>query len=342
MSLRLFPPLALLASLAAVTTTAIAAESPAVNPFFAKAEQLYAEGDTDLALELYAKGLELAGDDVDAHIRYASLLQQQGRDSDALAAYDAGLKQNNASAELHVRLADLLPKKGRLADAYQHYQTAYQLEPDSDAGVDAYVQIARITKQNESTVDSKAEIEWSQGTAPAKSTSTESGRIEFTPETLGEFSLLHQRLQGEWCLEWVDVYKREDGVCRSQIDNGDYLFVNPASPVSFKFGSRNVLAAAEGGSWPKGIGADNDGNIYVADTAFGNFQIFDPQGRLLLAIGKRDSNYGPANFMLPAGLAVDEDGRVYLVDQYFRKVDVFRPASLAVDEGWLVYREKPE
>ena len=95
-------------------------------------------------------------------------------------------------------------------------------------------------------------------------------------------------------------------------------------------------------SRPKGIGADNDGNIYVADTAFGNFQIFDPQGRLLLAIGKRDSNYGPANFMLPAGLAVDEDGRVYLVDQYFRKVDVFRPASLAVDEGWLVYREKPE
>ena len=253
MSLRLFPPLALLASLAAVTTTAIAAESPGVNPFFAKAEQLYAEGDPDLAIELYARGLELVGDDVDAHIRYASLLQQQGRDSDALAAYDAGLKQNNASAELHVRLADLLQQTGRLADAYQHYQTAYQLEPDSDAGVDAYVQIARITKQNESTVDSKAEIEWSQGTAPAKSTSTESGRIEFTPETLGEFSLLHQRLQGEWCLEWVDVYKREAGVCRSQIGNGDYLFINPASPVSFQFGNRNVLTAAKGLEHGSGI-----------------------------------------------------------------------------------------
>jgi hypothetical protein len=63
---------------------------------------------------------------------------------------------------------------------------------------------------------------------------------------------------------------------------------------------------------------------------------------LLLAVGNRDSNNGPASFMLPAGLAVDEDGRVYLVDQYFRKVDVFRPASLAVDEGWLVHREKLE
>jgi DNA-binding beta-propeller fold protein YncE len=90
-------------------------------------------------------------------------------------------------------------------------------------------------------------------------------------------------------------------------------------------------------SRPKGIGADKDGNIYVVDTAFGNFQIFNSQGRLLLAVGLRSATPGPATFMLPAGLAVDEDGRVYMVDQYFRKVDVFRPASLAADEGWLVY-----
>ena len=87
---------------------------------------------------------------------------------------------------------------------------------------------------------------------------------------------------------------------------------------------------------PKGIGADGDGNIYVVDTAFGNFQIFNGDGQLLLAVGSRNSAPGPAHFMLPAGLALDEDGRVYMVDQYFRKVDVFRPASLAADQGWLV------
>jgi DNA-binding beta-propeller fold protein YncE len=95
-------------------------------------------------------------------------------------------------------------------------------------------------------------------------------------------------------------------------------------------------------SRPKGIGADKEGNIYVADTAFGNFQIFNAQGRLLLAVGIRNSGPGPANFMLPAGLAIDEDGRVYMVDQYFRKVDVFRPASLAEDEGFLVNRSRAE
>ncbi len=93
-------------------------------------------------------------------------------------------------------------------------------------------------------------------------------------------------------------------------------------------------------SRPKGIGADKNGNIYIVDTAFGNFQIFNPQGELLLAVGSRNSAPGPATFMLPAGLAVDEDGRIYMVDQYFKKVDVFRPVSLAVDQGWLVYKPK--
>jgi len=95
-------------------------------------------------------------------------------------------------------------------------------------------------------------------------------------------------------------------------------------------------------SRPKGIGADKDGNIYVVDTAFGNFQIFNAQGRLLLAVGSRSATPGPATFMLPAGLAVDEDGRIYMVDQYFRKVDVFRPVSLAADQGWLVFRPKTD
>ena len=93
-------------------------------------------------------------------------------------------------------------------------------------------------------------------------------------------------------------------------------------------------------SRPKGIGVDKNGNIYIADTAFGNFQIFDAQGQLLLAVGSRNATPGPATFMLPAGLALDEDGRIYMVDQYFRKVEVFRPVSLAVDQGWLVHKPK--
>lgn len=87
-------------------------------------------------------------------------------------------------------------------------------------------------------------------------------------------------------------------------------------------------------SRPKELALDKEGNIYVVDTAFGNFQIFNPQGQLLLAIGTRGERNGPAKYMLPAGIAVDSDGRVYMVDQYFQKVDVFRPVDLDEKSGF--------
>ena len=85
----------------------------------------------------------------------------------------------------------------------------------------------------------------------------------------------------------------------------------------------------------KEIAMDRDGNVYVVDTAFGNFQIFSADGELLLFIGERSERDAPARYMLPSGIAVDEDGRVLVVDQWFRKIDVYRPASLAPGAGFL-------
>ena len=86
---------------------------------------------------------------------------------------------------------------------------------------------------------------------------------------------------------------------------------------------------------PKGIALDATGNVYVSDAAHGNFQIFDGSGQLLLFVGDRSEKSGRATYMLPAGIDVDEDGRVYMVDQYFRKLDVFRPAGLPENTGFL-------
>jgi hypothetical protein len=76
---------------------------------------------------------------------------------------------------------------------------------------------------------------------------------------------------------------------------------------------------------PKGIATDATGNIYVVDAAFGNVQIFNNKGQVLMFIGNRDRAGKPGKFFLPAGVAVGEDGRVYMVDQYFRKIDIFKP-----------------
>ena len=88
-----------------------------------------------------------------------------------------------------------------------------------------------------------------------------------------------------------------------------------------------------GGDHPKR--RDSHVAINVVDTAFGNFQIFTEDGKLLLDVGGRSNSDGPAKYMLPSGIAVDEDGRVYIVDQFFRKVDVFRPAALSATAGFL-------
>jgi DNA-binding beta-propeller fold protein YncE len=92
---------------------------------------------------------------------------------------------------------------------------------------------------------------------------------------------------------------------------------------------------------PKEIAADAEGNVYVVDSAFGNFQVFNPDGELLLFAGERSERDAPGRYMLPSGIAVDEDGRVYVVDQWFRKVDVFRPYHMKPDDGFLGMRPKP-
>jgi hypothetical protein len=56
---------------------------------------------------------------------------------------------------------------------------------------------------------------------------------------------------------------------------------------------------------------------------------------LLTFVGKKGNRGVPGEFLLPAGIAVDEDGRVYLADQFFRKVEVYRPADMPPNGGFL-------
>jgi len=118
------------------------------------------------------------------------------------------------------------------------------------------------------------------------------------------------------------------------VDGGNFR-VQKFSPDG-KFISTFGSIGRQGGQFsrPKEGALDKDGNIYVADAAFGNFQIFNSKGQLLLAIGSRAEKGGPAKYMLPSGIAVDSDGRIYFVDQFFQKVDVFRPATLGLTEGF--------
>jgi len=126
------------------------------------------------------------------------------------------------------------------------------------------------------------------------------------------------------------LYVVDGGNFRVQIFKSDGTFVRAFGTIGRRPGQF---------SRPKEIAADADGNVYVVDSAFGNFQIFDKDGQMLMAVGSRSDGDAVAKYMLPSGIAVDGDGRVYMVDQYFRKVDVYRPAALAPDAGFVAKRE---
>lgn len=120
------------------------------------------------------------------------------------------------------------------------------------------------------------------------------------------------------------------------VDSGNFRVqvIDPAtSTLIRKFGQ----VGRDYGSFsrPKDIAVDKEGKIYVSDAAFGNFMIFNPEGKLLLFVGKRGGQLKPGNFMLNSGIAVDEDGRVLMADQFFQKVDIFRPVTITEESGYL-------
>ena len=129
------------------------------------------------------------------------------------------------------------------------------------------------------------------------------------------------------------LYVVDTGNFRIQIFDRDGKYLKSFGSVGKQLGSF---------ARPKEIAADAEGNVYVIDSEQGNFQIFNADGELLMFIGQHDERGGPARYMLPTGIHVDEDGRVYVVDQFFRKVDVFRPARLKPEQGYLAAKNKPD
>jgi outer membrane protein assembly factor BamB len=73
---------------------------------------------------------------------------------------------------------------------------------------------------------------------------------------------------------------------------------------------------------PKGVAADDEGNVYVVESMHDTLLVFDDAQRLLLSIGGTGSEVG--RFYLPAGVWVDGRNRVYVADMFNGRVVVFQ------------------
>ncbi|MCX6355726.1 MAG: TIGR03663 family protein [Candidatus Aureabacteria bacterium] len=72
---------------------------------------------------------------------------------------------------------------------------------------------------------------------------------------------------------------------------------------------------------PRGICADGEGSIYVADTKNHRWQKFDKEGKPLLSVGAQGK--GEAQFEQPTGIAVDQEGNVYVSDTWNHRIQKF-------------------
>ncbi|WML59060.1 6-bladed beta-propeller [Neobacillus sp. PS2-9] len=66
-------------------------------------------------------------------------------------------------------------------------------------------------------------------------------------------------------------------------------------------------------SAPNGITADEDGNIYVVDTANQRVQIFNKQGKFVKIINGSNNGKGESIFVNPRGIGIDSRGIMYVV-----------------------------
>jgi sugar lactone lactonase YvrE len=73
---------------------------------------------------------------------------------------------------------------------------------------------------------------------------------------------------------------------------------------------------------PKGVAADDEGNVYVVESMYDTLLVFDAQARLLLSLGGTGLDVG--RFYLPAGVWVDQRNRVFVADMFNGRVVVFQ------------------
>jgi DNA-binding beta-propeller fold protein YncE len=73
---------------------------------------------------------------------------------------------------------------------------------------------------------------------------------------------------------------------------------------------------------PKGVAADDEGNIYVVESMHDTLLVFDREGRLLMSLGGTGQDVG--RFYLPAGVWIDARNRVFVADMFNGRVAVFQ------------------
>jgi glucose/arabinose dehydrogenase/plastocyanin/uncharacterized protein YjiK len=123
-----------------------------------------------------------------------------------------------------------------------------------------------------------------------------------------------------------NVYVADTASNRIQVfsSNGTFISKIPARTYG-EFGTNNGTFTS-----PKGIAVDQQGNVYVADTANNRIQVFSSNGTFTSAWGEFGTGKGALRS--PEGITIDQQGNVYVADTANHRIQVFSSNGTFISE----------
>lgn len=132
-------------------------------------------------------------------------------------------------------------------------------------------------------------------------------------------------IDGAFLFPGMLAVMRDGNIVVADSMNSRVQIFDPDGKFIRKFGSR--------GDGPgefqiiKGIAADSENHIYVADAKANSVAIFSNKGEYLLTLGgaySAERIVAPGGFLLPQGVFVDEKDTIYVVDQMNGRFQMFQ------------------
>jgi DNA-binding beta-propeller fold protein YncE len=123
-------------------------------------------------------------------------------------------------------------------------------------------------------------------------------------------------------------YYRDDGMTSTgEVDIAGYRISRGTTPFKLRYSPTfNASFGAKGSgdgqfSFPSGIAADAQGNVWVVDTANNRVQKFDSTGKYLSKFGSGGTSDG--QFKNPSGIAIDAQGDIWIADSGNNRLQKF-------------------
>lgn len=191
-----------------VASSGVSASSNDNSALIAQARVLALSGHYEDAILNYTEAVELQPADDALRLDLASLLRDTGDVDGAIVVLKIAVDSGSRDPRVHLLYGELIEASDSDV-AYRQYQATIDADPASSAAFDAVANLNVLDEDANSDTggSGKAHIEWSE-----------------TFDNAGLEDLGNQ-LDGQWCVQLVDIYHHEAGMCMNDPLAGDLAVI---------------------------------------------------------------------------------------------------------------------